>query len=56
MFGRRLLVLVLLAAAGCQTVQTTQSGVVGVERSQSMMLSAEQVDQGAAKAYLQVTG
>jgi len=56
MFARPLLVLVLLAAAGCQTVQTTQSGVVGVDRSQSMMLSAAQVDQGAAKAYLQVTG
>jgi len=45
---------VLLAlTAGCQSVQTTQSGVVGVERSQSMMLSAGQVNQSAARAYRQ---
>ncbi len=56
MMKRILLVASLFAAAGCETVQTTQSGVVGVDRPQSMMLSAAQVDQGAAKAYVQVTG
>ena len=56
MFARSLLLLALLAAAGCQTVQTTQAGAVGVNRQQSMLLSANEVNQGAAKAYLQVTG
>lgn len=44
----------LLALAGCETVQTTKPGAVGVERKQSMMLSSEQVNQSAAKAYHQV--
>lgn len=56
MFARSLLILALLAAPGCQTVQTTQAGAVGVDRQQSMLLSANEVNQGAAKAYLQVTG
>lgn len=42
---------VVLLLAGCQSVQTTQSGAVGVERSQTMLLSAAQVDQSAARAY-----
>lgn len=44
----------LLALAGCETVQTTQPGAVGIERKQSMMLSSKEVDQSAAKAYDQV--
>lgn len=56
MFARLLIAVALLAAAGCQTVHTTQAGAVGVDRKQSMMVSAAEVDQGAAKAYLQVTG
>jgi predicted Zn-dependent protease len=51
---RFLAALALLALAGCQTVQTTQPGAVGVERKQSMMLSSQEVDQSAAKAYDQV--
>ncbi|HQR51343.1 MAG TPA: M48 family metallopeptidase [Methylophilaceae bacterium] len=39
--------------AGCATTQTTQSGAVGVERKQFMMLSEKQVDQMAAQSYLQ---
>jgi predicted Zn-dependent protease len=41
---------------GCETVQTTQSGVVGVERKQSMssLVSASQMDRSAADAYAQV--
>ena len=42
-----------VALAGCQTVQTTQGGVVGVERRQTMssLISASQIDQSAAEAY-----
>lgn len=46
----------LLAAAGCQTVQTTQPGVVGVSRQQAMMISSEQVNASAEKAYQQQVG
>ncbi|MDA0226266.1 MAG: M48 family metallopeptidase [Proteobacteria bacterium] len=42
---------VLALTSGCQSVQTTQSGVVGVERAQTMMLSSGQVNQSAARAY-----
>jgi predicted Zn-dependent protease len=44
---------VTVALAGCQTVQTTGSGVVGVERRQTMssLISASQIDQSAAEAY-----
>lgn len=44
----------LLAAAllvGCQTVQTTESGQVGVKRSQLMGVSAEEVNQASAQSY-----
>jgi predicted Zn-dependent protease len=43
-----------LAAAvfgGCQTVDTTQPGTVGVDRDQRMMLSSADVDKAAAQAY-----
>ena len=39
---------------GCQTVDTTKSGVVGVDRDQRMMVSADEVNAGAAKAYQQM--
>jgi len=42
-----------LALASCETVQTTQPGAVGVDRKQSMLLSAAQVDKSAALAYQQ---
>ena len=51
---RILWTIVATALAGCQTVQTTQPGAVGVERQQSMLLSSSEVNQGAAKAYDQV--
>ena len=44
----------LLALVGCQTVQTTKPGAVGVDRKQSMMLSSAEVDASAAKAYQEV--
>jgi predicted Zn-dependent protease len=40
-----------LAVAGCQTVQTTQPGAVGVERKQHMMVSEADVQKGADVAY-----
>jgi predicted Zn-dependent protease len=49
---RRYVFLATLAIfAGCQSVQTTQSGVVGVERKQTMLVSSAEIDQGAARAY-----
>ena len=38
-------------ATGCQTVQTTQGGAVGVQRSQLMMVSAQEVEQASSKQY-----
>jgi predicted Zn-dependent protease len=40
-----------LALQACETVSTTQAGAVGVERKQTMLVSEQQVEQGAAKAY-----
>lgn len=48
-----LLATAMLALAGCATTQTTQSGAVGVERKQFMMLSEKQVENMAAQSYLQ---
>jgi len=39
--------------AGCQTVETTSPGAVGVERKQRMLVSEEEVEQGAVQAYAQ---
>src|ERR1041384_7100805 len=41
----------LAFASGCETVKTTSAGAVGVDRKQQMLVSSEQVDQGAAAAY-----
>jgi predicted Zn-dependent protease len=38
---------------GCETVQTTAPGAVGVERKQHMAVSEEEVERGAAQAYEQ---
>ena len=40
--------------AGCQTVDTTKAGVVGVDRDQRMMVSADEVHAGSVKAYSQM--
>ena len=50
---RLMLIALALPLAGCQTVQTTQPGVVGVQRPQSMLVSSEQINSGAQKAYAQ---
>jgi len=44
---------VALLATACQTVQTTQPGAVGVNRKQTMLVSEEEVEKGAAVAYNQ---
>lgn len=44
----------LALLGGCQTVDTTKSGVVGVDRDQRMMVSADEVNAGSAKAYQQM--
>jgi predicted Zn-dependent protease len=45
-----------LLAAGCQSVETTQGGVVGVDRRQSMtsMVSAKEIEQQAEQEYAQL--
>jgi len=45
-----------LALAGCQSVNTTQPGAVGVQRKQTMLVSSEEVNKSAQKAYAQVIG
>jgi predicted Zn-dependent protease len=40
--------------AGCQSVDTTQSTAVGVDRRQHMMVSSEQINSSAEKAYADV--
>src|SRR5688572_32348497 len=53
---RTLLIAGLSAAflSSCQSVDTTKPGVVGVDRDQRMMVSAEEVNAGSAKAYAQM--
>jgi predicted Zn-dependent protease len=48
-----LIAAVAVLAAGCQAVQTTQPGAVGVKRKQMMMVSSQKVDEGAKVAYNQ---
>jgi predicted Zn-dependent protease len=40
---------------GCETVRTTEGGAVGVNRTQSMMISAEEMNAGAAQSYRETT-
>ena len=44
----------VLTLASCQTVQTTQGGVVGVNRQQMMAVSSAEIEQVAAKEYAQL--
>ncbi len=52
-FGSLLSVLALSSAfvAGCATVQTTSGGAVAVDRQQTMLVSAAEVNRSAEKAY-----
>ena len=40
-----------LAFAGCAPVKTTQSGAVGVDRSQAMLVSSAEIDKAATQQY-----
>ncbi|HEX7055367.1 MAG TPA: M48 family metallopeptidase [Burkholderiales bacterium] len=40
--------------AGCQTVETTKSGAVGIDRQQRMAVSAEEVNKSAEQSYAQM--
>jgi len=51
---RLLLAVTALALTACESVQTTQGGAVGVTRTQSMALSAQEIDSAAVKEYAQV--
>ena len=42
------------ALAGCQTVETTQPGTVGVDRPQRMAVSSEEVNASAQQQYAQM--
>jgi len=49
LFG--LFFLALLTTGGCETVNTTSAGAVGVDRKQQMLVPSAQIEQGAAEAY-----
>ncbi len=49
-----LMAIALTTMQGCETVQTTQAGAVGVTRKQSMGVSREQVEQQSSVAYSQL--
>src|SRR5689334_12327646 len=52
---RKLLLVVLIAAlGGCETVSTTQPGAVGIERKQTMLVSSQEVNQAAVGEYQKV--
>jgi len=40
-----------IAMGGCETVQTTQPGAVGITRTQSMAVSAQQMNQSSEQSY-----
>jgi predicted Zn-dependent protease len=48
-----LIIPITLAVASCQTVQTTKSGAVGVDRQQTMMLTSAEVNKASVQAYRQ---
>ncbi|MFL6577844.1 MAG: M48 family metallopeptidase [Povalibacter sp.] len=48
---RYFILAVALSVTGCQTVQTTQPGAVGVQRKQHMLVSEAEVEKGAEAAY-----
>ncbi|HWI35871.1 MAG TPA: M48 family metallopeptidase [Burkholderiales bacterium] len=55
--NRKLIIVAALSAAfagGCETVDTTKAGAVGVDRQQRMMLSSQEVNAEASKAYAQM--
>lgn len=49
--GRVSLAVMAITLVACETVQTTQGGMVGVEREQRMAVSAEAINQAANEQY-----
>lgn len=49
-----LMISALVAVTACETVQTTQAGVVGVDRQQRMAVSETQIEQAATKQYAEL--
>jgi len=43
-----------VGASGCATQQTTAAGTVGVDRSQTMLVSSEDVERAAGQQYAQI--
>lgn len=48
------LLISVMALIACETVNTTQGGMVGVDRQQRMALSSQEMDTSASKQYAQV--
>ena len=51
---RALQVAALVCLAGCQSVSTTRPGTVGVDRSQTMLVSSAELDAAAASEYQKI--
>ena len=51
---KKILVPILASLAGCQSINTTQPGAVGVDRQQNMLVSSATINRSAEKAYAQV--
>jgi len=51
---RAIQIAALVCLAGCQTVSTTRPGTVGVDRGQTMLVSAAELDAAAAAEYQKV--
>jgi predicted Zn-dependent protease len=54
LFGPLFVAVTALALVACETVQTTQSGVVGVDRQQRMAVSSEEIQGAATKQYAEM--
>jgi predicted Zn-dependent protease len=53
-FKRILVAATMLGLAACETVQTTQSGAVGIQRQQRMAVSSQEIEQAAQQQYAEL--